>query len=271
MPRSGGVSQHTSNLPTGQGVYGAHAAPRAAYAPGTGQQPLPQGSARGTSTSPTKRRGAHNPWIAALIGLLLAAVIGTAIILWVTNAKTSSNGADPSSSSVITPSLHPTSNDTKLDGTTASGAIAVSGIFRPFSFELPEGWEAVKIAADLQSNRSEFIQSDGGSDPSSMVKVTVVAEPLNGASADAHLQEQMVQIGSPSMLPGYSEVSYDVTAQDNVLWQYTNVLNGAQRHGFLYATVRGDDILWKVLTSGPYESGDDTANIANDVIKTFNA
>jgi hypothetical protein len=241
-----------------------------AYGPASGQPAVPPSAPR---TGTTKRRGAHNPWIAALIGLLIAGVIGTAIILWVSN-DSSGNGSGSSGSagaSVVTPTPHPTSNNTTLDGTTASGAIEVNGVFWPFTFELPTGWEAVAVAEDLTSGRSEFIQSDGGSDPSTMLKVTVVAEPLKGGSADEHLQAQMGQIGSPSMLPGYSEISYDVTSQDNVLWQYVNVLQGAERRGYLYATVRGKDILWKVLTSAPFTAGPDAADIANDVIKTFNA
>ena len=257
-------AQQTSG-PVGQGVYGAGPAPRASYGAATSQQPL----APGPSTGRTKRRGG-NPWIAALIGLLLAVVIGGAIILWVSNDNTSDGGSGSAASSNASIAT-PTSNDTKIAGTTASGAINVDGMFRPFSLELPDGWEAVEVPAEQQDSRSEFIQSDSGDDPATMIKVTVVAETLDGASVDEHIKAQMNQIGSPAKLPGFSEVSYEVTSQGNVLWQYENKLQGSERLGFLYATLRGEDILWKVLTSGPSDTGQDTADIANDVIKTFTA
>lgn len=267
-------------------------APHAPYRPGTGRTPAP-GTGRtlapGTGRSPApvsgrmaqppvpphpvKKRGASNPWVAALIGLLLAALIGAAVILWVANdgSGTGSGSSSSSGGSLATPVPYPTANNTQLDGTTASGAIQVDGVFRPFSLELPAGWEVAEVAENLQNGRSEFLQSDGGTDPSTMVKVTVVAEPLSGGSADKHLQQQMQQIGSPAMLPEYAEISYEVTSQGNVLWQYQSVLQGVERRGYLYATVRGEDILWKVLTSAPGDSGQTTADIANDVIGTFEA
>lgn len=285
-PAYGAASAQTGHAPRPQApqpryAQGASYAPGGYGAPGyaaDGTQHAAQrgpatGSRRAQHAAAARRTGVHNPWIAALIGLLIAVVVGAGIILWISsNDSGSGSGSGPSSGqSAITPSLHPTANNTAIDGTTASGAIEVGGVFRPFSFELPEGWEAAEVAESLQNGRSEFIQSDAGTDPQEMVKVTVVAEPLTGDSVDAQIQAQMDQLGSPAKLAGYAEVSYEVTEQGSVLWQYASQLQGAERRGFLYATVRDEKIVWKVLTSGPSDSGQETADVANQVIKTFSA
>lgn len=258
----GTQSRPTATYPPVASAYGGSATGYGpATSPGTGQY-------QQTEPQPTTRR---NPWIAALIGLLLAALIGGGVLLWVSNDQSSGGSGSTSTTSRPMPTLHPVQNETKIEGTTASGAIQVEGVYRPFTFELPEGWVVVQMNDDLRPSRSEFIHSDSGLDPETMVKVTVVAEKLNASSVDDHISGEMNALGSPAQLPGYDEISYEVSEHGNVLWQYSSLLQGADRRGFFYATARGQDILWKVITSGPGTAGSETADIATAVIQSFAA
>ena len=266
--------------PTGQ--YGA----ATGYGPAYGASPA-YGGPPGTGYHPmqTPSKPKRNPWIPAVIGLVVAALIAGGVFWYLSSKDDDSNGnaggsgtatgtvspSEPptsSETSETTTTPPPTSNDTQLaaDGT-ASGAIKVSGEFRAFSFTLPAGWQV----GTFDESRSEFLLESGGENPQTMVKVTVVAEPLQAASVDAQIQSQMDQQGSPATLPNYQEIQYKVTDQNNVLWQYTNKYKGADRRGYFYAADKGGGVLWKVITSGPADEGSSTSEVANNVIKTFTA
>lgn len=256
---------------------GLHAPGTGLHAPPSGVQPRPP--ATGYYTQPSPPAPKRSPWLPMLIGLLVAALVGGGVIWRLSSREDSgSNGSSSSSSSTEGTSSssgapssssgqsQPTENDTKIDGGTASGAIKVGDSFRPFSFSLPDGWEA----GTFNEGRSEFILSSGGEDPATMVKVTVVAGELTANSVDAQIKAEQNQEGSPAKLPGYSNVDYKVNDQGNVLWQYTNKYKGADRRGYFYATDR-DGVLWKVITAGPIDKGKETAELATSVIQSFQA
>ncbi|WP_228389386.1 serine/threonine-protein kinase [Cumulibacter manganitolerans] len=227
--------------------------------------------------TPRRERG-RNLLVPVLIGVLVVALLVGGVLWW--QLAGSSTGGAPSASGSATASASepsdtstsptaalPTANKTTIQSGTASGAISVNGKFHPFSFTLPDGWKV----GNFDEGRSEFLLAAGGEDPETMVKVTVVAEPLVESSVDEQIKSQQSQEGSPAKLPGYDNVKYEVTQQGNVLWQYTNTFKGADRRGYFYATDKGNGILWKVITAGPHDQGDKTAAVANKVIQTFQA
>lgn len=228
-----------------------------------------------SAATPVKPR--RSRWIPALVGLLVLALVAGGV-WWVLSSRDDKRSGEPKASASATasasepttsaqpqPTDPPSENNTVIDGTTASGAIKVAGEFRPFSFELPTGWE---VAAS-DPNRSEFQLASAGSDPEQMMKVTVVAATRTSGSVDDQIQSERTKQGSPAMLPNFSEIQYEVTSQGNVLWQYTNTYQGAERRGYFFAADKGSDVLWKVITSCPLDAGGKAAEIANTVIKTF--
>ncbi len=222
----------------------------------------------GTSSNSTKMW-----WIIAGTLVALAAIAAVVLFFVIGNDSSNGSGGKGTDTTQSTTSQAPTSssepaapteNNSAIDGGVASGAIQVAGTYYPFQFTLgtDASWEVLKSEPD----RSEFIISGSDSKPTSVVKVTVVAEPLTASNVDAQLKEQASETGSPTTLTDYSPVVYNTSKDGNaVLWEYTNTMQGADRHGFLYAVLGEGNVLWKFIVGGPESETEKTAQTTQQI------
>lgn len=208
-------------------------------------------------TTPPQRENGRGWVIGLSIALIIVIVAGVLVLLLREDTADSGNGSGPSGSgqpstseSAATTTTTPTSNNTTIDGTTASGAIKVGSTFYPFSFTVPAGWSVAKV----EDNRTELIETGSDATDAGLIKVTVVAEQLIADSVDAQIESQRTQVGSPAKLSNFLEVDYRIEDDGAILWQYTNTsLQGSPRRGYFYAFEGPKGILWKVILLGPVD------------------